>query len=160
MEKSEGGHFPPKKVQSEPAASAQVETDYPGKKLARQLDFTGFKGGGGIVPGKAPAGSFPEHAKQIQPQVMKSSQLKVSMKSTQLIRPQLQPQSQTQPQLQQHILLMPMQQTPVLPPHPSIRPLKPESPKARSRQSASEAKDGTPKKPKQCNCKHSRCLKL
>lgn len=37
---------------------------------------------------------------------------------------------------------------------------KPESPKARSGQSASEVKDGTPKKLKQCNCKHSRCLKL
>lgn len=31
---------------------------------------------------------------------------------------------------------------------------------SRSMQSSSEAKDGTPKKPKQCNCKHSRCLKL
>ncbi|XP_055824965.1 protein tesmin/TSO1-like CXC 5 isoform X2 [Solanum dulcamara] len=130
MDKSEGGHLPPTKAQSEPA-SAQVEADYPAKKLARQLDFTG---GGGSAPGQAPTASLSEHAKQIQPQ--------------------------TQPQLQQHILLMPMQQTPVLPPHPSIRPLKPESPKARSRQSSSEAKDGTPKKPKQCNCKHSRCLKL
>nr|GMD93327.1 protein tesmin/TSO1-like CXC 5 isoform X1 [Ipomoea batatas] len=37
---------------------------------------------------------------------------------------------------------------------------KPESPGARSRQNASEVKDGTPKKQKQCNCKHSRCLKL
>ncbi|KAK4370244.1 hypothetical protein RND71_009719 [Anisodus tanguticus] len=144
MEKSEGGDFPPKKAQSEPAASAHAGTDYPAKKLARQLDFTGSWGGGGSVP----AASLPKHAKQIQPQVMKSSQLTVSMKSTQLIRPQL----QTQPQLQQHVLVMPVQQTPVLPPHPSVRPL--------SRQNASEAKDDTPKKPKQCNCKHSRCLKL
>ncbi|XP_071729486.1 protein tesmin/TSO1-like CXC 5 isoform X2 [Rutidosis leptorrhynchoides] len=35
----------------------------------------------------------------------------------------------------------------------------PESPKTRPRQNA-EVKDGTPKKQKQCNCKHSRCLKL
>lgn len=115
MDKSEGGHLPPTKAQSEPA-SAQVEADYPAKKLARQLDFTG---GGGSAPGQSPTTSLLEHAKQIQPQVMNSNQLTVSMKSTQLIRPQ----SQTQPQLQQHILLMPMQQTPVLPPHPSIRPL-------------------------------------
>ncbi|KAL3332196.1 hypothetical protein AABB24_032676 [Solanum stoloniferum] len=138
MEKSEGGHFPTKKAESEPAR-VQVETDNPAKKLARQLDFTGG------VPGQALTVSLPEHANQIiQPEVIKSSQLTVSMKSTQLIRPQ--------PQLQQHILLMPMQQAPVLPPLPLIRPL--------SRQSSSEAKDGTPKKPKQCNCKHSRCLKL
>lgn len=138
MEKSEGGHFPPKMAESEPA-SVQVETDNPAKKLARQLDFTGG------VPAQALTVSLPEHANQIiQPELIKSSQLTVSMKSTQLIRPQ--------PQLQQHILLMPMQQAPVLPPQPLIRPL--------SRQSSSEAKDGTPKKPKQCNCKHSRCLKL
>nr|XP_033510957.1 protein tesmin/TSO1-like CXC 5 isoform X4 [Nicotiana tomentosiformis] len=156
MEESEGGDFPPKKAQSEPAAteaSAHVVTDYPAKKLARQLDFTGFGG--------AAAVALPEQAKQTQQQVMKSGQLSVSMKSTQMTRPQLQTQTQALPQSQQHhILLMPMQQTRVLPPHPSIRPVKPESPKARSRQSANEAKDGTPKKPKQCNCKHSRCLKL
>ncbi|KAJ0746690.1 putative transcription factor Tesmin family [Helianthus annuus] len=42
---------------------------------------------------------------------------------------------------------------------PPLRPVKIESPKARPRQNA-EIKDGTPKKQKQCNCKHSRCLKL
>ncbi|XP_015080429.1 protein tesmin/TSO1-like CXC 5 isoform X3 [Solanum pennellii] len=114
MEKIEEGHFPPKKAESE-AASVQVETDNPAKKLARQLDFTGG------VPGQALTVSLQEHANQI-----------------------IQPE--------QHILLMPMQQAPVLPPQPLIRPL--------SMQSSSEAKDGTPKKPKQCNCKHSRCLKL
>lgn len=36
---------------------------------------------------------------------------------------------------------------------------KPDSPKSRPR-SNSEVKDATPKKQKQCNCKHSRCLKL
>ncbi|KAE8671390.1 Protein tesmin/TSO1-like CXC 5 [Hibiscus syriacus] len=35
---------------------------------------------------------------------------------------------------------------------------KPEFPKAKPR--PNELKDGTPKKQKQCNCKHSRCLKL
>ncbi|XP_017220490.1 protein tesmin/TSO1-like CXC 5 [Daucus carota subsp. sativus] len=43
--------------------------------------------------------------------------------------------------------------------HPPMRPSKPDSPKARPKQN-SEVKDGTPKKQKQCNCKHSRCLKL
>ncbi|XP_004288832.1 PREDICTED: protein tesmin/TSO1-like CXC 5-like [Fragaria vesca subsp. vesca] len=36
---------------------------------------------------------------------------------------------------------------------------KPDSPKARPRPVV-DGKDGTPKKQKQCNCKHSRCLKL
>ncbi|KAI4380405.1 hypothetical protein MLD38_006601 [Melastoma candidum] len=44
-------------------------------------------------------------------------------------------------------------QTPVA----SLRKM--ESPKARPRANA-ELKEGTPKKPKQCNCKNSRCLKL
>lgn len=100
-----------KSAQSEPP-SAQVETDDSAKKLARQLDFMGFGGGDGCVPGQAQMASLPEHAKQIQSQVMKSSQLTVSMKSTQPKKPP--------PQLQQHILSMPMQQTP---PHPSLRPL-------------------------------------
>ncbi|KAM7515330.1 hypothetical protein LguiA_004913 [Lonicera macranthoides] len=44
-------------------------------------------------------------------------------------------------------------------PPPLIRPVKLESPRGRPRQNV-EVKDGTPKKQKQCNCKHSRCLKL
>ncbi|XP_076940456.1 protein tesmin/TSO1-like CXC 5 [Bidens hawaiensis] len=47
----------------------------------------------------------------------------------------------------------------VLPLLPPIRPTKIESPKARPRLNV-DIKDGTPKKQKQCNCKHSRCLKL
>ncbi|XP_042051076.1 protein tesmin/TSO1-like CXC 5 isoform X1 [Salvia splendens] len=60
------------------------------------------------------------------------------------------------------MLFMTMQQPPPPPPsHPSVRPSpKPESPRSRPAQSANEIKDGTPKKQKQCNCKHSRCLKL
>lgn len=37
---------------------------------------------------------------------------------------------------------------------------KPESPKSRGPRPIVEARDGTPQKKKQCNCKHSRCLKL
>lgn len=61
-----------------------------------------------------------------------------------------QPRSESQSQPQQVASLT----------HSSIRPLKPESPRPRPRQNLNEAKDGTPKKQKQCNCKHSRCLKL
>ncbi|XP_058763880.1 protein tesmin/TSO1-like CXC 5 isoform X1 [Vicia villosa] len=43
--------------------------------------------------------------------------------------------------------------------HASVRVGKPESPKPRSRPNF-EMKEGTPKKQKQCNCKHSKCLKL
>ncbi|CAL5186473.1 unnamed protein product [Lathyrus oleraceus] len=43
--------------------------------------------------------------------------------------------------------------------HSSVRVGKPESPKPRSRPNF-EMKEGTPKKQKQCNCKHSKCLKL
>ncbi|CAI8619781.1 unnamed protein product [Vicia faba] len=46
-----------------------------------------------------------------------------------------------------------------LPPLPSAKLGKPESPKSKSRPN-SETKDATPKKQKQCNCKHSKCLKL
>ncbi|CAN4096344.1 unnamed protein product [Withania somnifera] len=162
MEKSEGGDFPAKKVQSEVVASAVVHpvVDIPAKKLARQLDFTVF--------GQSPAAAFTDVAEKNQPLtqsiVMKSGPQIVPVKLTPLTRPQLQsPQSpsQSQSQQQQHMVLMPMKQAAAAPPtHPSIRPPKPESPRARPRQSASEVKDGTPKKQKQCNCKHSRCLKL
>lgn len=37
---------------------------------------------------------------------------------------------------------------------------KPESPISRPRPPIVEGRDGTPQKKKQCNCKHSRCLKL
>lgn len=46
---SEGGDFPPMEV-----ASSAV--DFPAKKLARQLDFTGFGG-----RGASPAAVLPDH---------------------------------------------------------------------------------------------------
>ncbi|CAL9122082.1 unnamed protein product [Musa textilis] len=45
------------------------------------------------------------------------------------------------------------------PSFPSITPGQPESPKSRPRL-LSDAKDGTPTRKKNCNCKHSKCLKL
>lgn len=65
------------------------------------------------------------------------------------------PQSQPQAQAQ-HPVTMPV---PPQTTHPSVRVVKPESPRSRPRPNI-DVKDGTPKKQKQCNCKHSRCLKL
>ncbi|KAK3210695.1 hypothetical protein Dsin_015401 [Dipteronia sinensis] len=125
MGEGEEGEFPPKKAQSETQGTA---ADFPAKKLARQLDFTGGFAGTVVLP---------EHP---QPQAVSAN-----------------PQPQPQPQQPQVVGL-----PPVPPPQatqPSVRVAKPESPKSRSRPNA-EVKEGTPKKQKQCNCKHSRCLKL
>ncbi|KAJ6381831.1 hypothetical protein OIU77_030486 [Salix suchowensis] len=114
-----------------PKKQQQSETaDFPAKKLARQLDFT--------------QGVLPNHPQsQLSPMV-------VTPLSAQC---QLQPHPQPQPQVVS-ILVSPQQQTQQ---QPAVRVVKPESPKSRPN---AELKDGTPKKQKQCNCKHSRCLKL
>ncbi|XP_057768131.1 protein tesmin/TSO1-like CXC 5 isoform X2 [Salvia miltiorrhiza] len=137
MEQREGDEFPPNKQpppQSE--ASSPAPADFPARKLVRQLDFTGFSASSSV--------ESPQLAQAMQPALQ---------------QPQLAKTSQP-PQM----LFMTMQQTPqpALPPaQHSIRPLlKPESPRMRPRQNVPEVKDGTPKKQKQCNCKHSRCLKL
>ncbi|KAL8498015.1 hypothetical protein ACS0TY_021383 [Phlomoides rotata] len=143
MEQRDGGDFPPKQLpppQSEAPPTAPA--DFPARKLVRQLDFTGFSGGAA-----ASSVENPQLGKtRAQPQLAKPSQPQTA---------QLQP-----PQT----LIMTMQQPPQLPvssAQHSIRSLsKPESPRARPRQNVNEVKDGTPKKQKQCNCKHSRCLKL
>ncbi|CAJ1936985.1 unnamed protein product [Sphenostylis stenocarpa] len=97
----EGSDCAPKNVlPNDVVGNALLSSDVPAKKLARQLDFTGF---GGIPP---------------QPPVV-----------------------------------LP------LPPSASVRVGKPESPKSRPRPGF-EIKEATPKKQKQCNCKHSKCLKL
>ncbi|XP_057505977.1 protein tesmin/TSO1-like CXC 5 [Actinidia eriantha] len=122
MEKGEGGDFPPKTAQSD------SPSDFPAKKLARQLDFTVFSSASAAVV-------LPDHPQQ---------------------SPGKPTPPQPQPTPQQQLLSTPKQSQ--LPLH-SIRPVKPESPRARARTSV-EVKDGTPKKQKHCNCKHSRCLKL
>ncbi|KAK7369933.1 hypothetical protein VNO80_11981 [Phaseolus coccineus] len=97
----EGSDCAPKNdVSNDVVANALLPSDVPAKKLARQLDFTGF---GGMPP---------------QPPVV-----------------------------------LP------LPSSASVRVGKPESPKSRPRPGF-EIKEATPKKQKQCNCKHSKCLKL
>ncbi|KAI7749352.1 hypothetical protein M8C21_026453 [Ambrosia artemisiifolia] len=110
-------------------------TDLPAaKKLARQLDFNNV-GGSGLVT--VASGVVQGHLQQ-QPVV-----------------------AQMQPRPQQIPVMAAMQQGHVgtAVQQPAIRPVKIESPKTRPRQNL-EMKDGTPKKQKQCNCKHSRCLKL
>ncbi|KAG2718425.1 hypothetical protein I3843_03G212400 [Carya illinoinensis] len=140
MGEGEGSDFPQKKAQSE-GTSASASTEAPAaKKLARQLDFTAFSGGGG-------SGSvvLPEHPQpQLQPQ-------------PQMVAATVTVASQTQP----HMMVMPVMAQPPPPhaAHPPLRVVKPESPKSKPRPN-SDVKDGTPKKQKQCNCKHSRCLKL
>ncbi|WCJ42497.1 Tesmin/TSO1-like CXC domain-containing protein [Euphorbia peplus] len=143
MGEGEGSEFPPKKAVSE----TQGGSDFPTKKLARQLDFTQ-----GNV-------SLPEHP-QSQPQppqpplpVPVPVQFPLAPKPAVVNSP-----SQPLPQLQQQQVIG----IPVAPPQqlPPVRAaVKPESPKSKPR-SSSEPKDGTPKRQKQCNCKHSRCLKL
>ncbi|CAI9758988.1 unnamed protein product [Fraxinus pennsylvanica] len=137
----EGGELPPKSSPQLDGAPAEAATDIPARKPARQLDFSG-----GAL--KSVSLAMTEHH---QPQqIPKPSQ-------PQLVKPRQLPKP---PQLQQQMIFMPNQQPPP-PTHPSVRPVvKPESPRARSRQNVNEVKDGTPKKQKQCNCKHSRCLKL
>ncbi|CAH1433151.1 unnamed protein product [Lactuca virosa] len=166
MEKGEGGgdlNFPPKKTQTEAAAAAAptTSTDFPAaKKLARQLDFNSV-GGSGSASVTATTVVFPDHPQRLMAGQMQ--QPPPSPSQPKLPPPQPQPQLHPHPQPHPHpIPLNPsMQQSHAATTHqqPPIRPVKIESPKARPRQTV-EIKDGTPKKQKQCNCKHSRCLKL
>ncbi|GMI89476.1 hypothetical protein like AT4G29000 [Hibiscus trionum] len=130
MGEEEGGEIPPKNVQSDTA-------DFPAKKLARQLDFTA--GFGGVSSGGV---NLPEHPQSTQRVGVPSSSAAITV---QQIKPPV------------------LATTPVVAAQPplttaSSRVVKPESPKTKPR--PNELKDGTPKKQKQCNCKHSRCLKL
>ncbi|XWS72041.1 hypothetical protein CRYUN_Cryun02cG0006800 [Craigia yunnanensis] len=138
MEEGEGGKFPPKKVQSDTA-------DFPAKKLARQLDFTAGFGGvssGGVV--------FPEHPQSTHGMVVAFTSAAAAAVTQQ------QQQQQIKPQMVATTPVAAAQSPPLT--TASTRVVKPESPKAKPR--PNELKDGTPKKQKQCNCKHSRCLKL
>uniref|UniRef100_A0A6N2KM82 CRC domain-containing protein n=1 Tax=Salix viminalis TaxID=40686 RepID=A0A6N2KM82_SALVM len=135
MGESEGSEFPPKKQQQQPE-----NADFPIKRLARQLDFT--------------QGVLPDHP-QSQPPPLQKSPLLVSPAAAQS-QSQSQPQSQLQLQPQVvEIQVEPQQQQQQQP----VRAVKPESPKSIPIPNT-ELKDGTPKKQRQCNCKHSRCLKL
>ncbi|XP_010254065.1 PREDICTED: protein tesmin/TSO1-like CXC 5 isoform X2 [Nelumbo nucifera] len=150
MEQGNGGDFPLKKLQSITTTGTVVATsDFPPKKLARQLDFTAFcSASAGVV--------LPEH-----PQPQPQSQLHPHPQAQP--QPQLHPHPQPQSQPQSQSLSQQQSQSPLQPqpslPRPSFSVVKPESPRSRPRPGI-EVKDSTPKKQKQCNCKNSRCLKL
>ncbi|OUZ99986.1 hypothetical protein BVC80_9069g106 [Macleaya cordata] len=112
MEKGDGGDFPPEKVQPDTTTGTGTGTvtvtassDFPLKKLARQLDFTAFcSASTGVV--------LPEHPQQQQQQQKK---------------PQPQPQAQSQPLPQAQPLphTQPLSQAQSLPPppRPSLLPV-------------------------------------
>ncbi|CAN0900124.1 Protein tesmin/TSO1-like CXC 5 [Linum grandiflorum] len=134
MEESEGGEFPPKNA---PQSDAQQPLDAPAKKLARQLDFT-----------HNTSVALSDHSQSdtavaVQP----IDKPLVPVAVTQSL-PYLVSVAASQPQNTQHEQGLPV-----------VNPENPDSPKSRPR-AATELKDATPKKPKQCNCKHSQCLKL
>ncbi|XP_065848636.1 protein tesmin/TSO1-like CXC 6 [Euphorbia lathyris] len=119
---------------------SEAIADFAPKKLARQLDFTAICRASANV-------ALSQHSKL---QSLPPSHLQTSLKQSQAVL-----QYQARPQ-----------QVPVLGriPHPVQKlPMqivhKQESLGSQVRNNV-EAKDGTPKKGKQCNCKNSRCLKL
>ncbi|WOL11041.1 protein tesmin/TSO1-like CXC 5 [Canna indica] len=104
---------------TQPAASPS--SDFPPRKLVRQLDFTAAALGG------APSSTTVAGALDLPP-------------------PQPRPSTTPLPISRPSIPSIPL-------------PVKLESPKSRPRP-LFEAKDGTPTRKKNCNCKHSKCLKL
>uniref|UniRef100_A0A1J3GTG6 Protein tesmin/TSO1-like CXC 6 n=3 Tax=Noccaea caerulescens TaxID=107243 RepID=A0A1J3GTG6_NOCCA len=117
-----------------PKREVSEESDIPPKTSARQLDFTGG------------SGSDVEHSQSNKAPVTSISSPAATA---------------TQPITGQGQSITATVVTPIPPSqsHAPIRIPKPESPKSKPRPVV-EARDGTPQKKKQCNCKHSRCLKL
>ncbi|XP_059460431.1 protein tesmin/TSO1-like CXC 5 isoform X3 [Corylus avellana] len=160
----------------------EKNSDFQPKKLARQLDFTGaYRGLANVA---LPECQDAQKQLESESQTQSHSQLESrrhpepQIKSPEHSQLQLQPQPQPQPQqprsplqLQQQPLLPQLQGRPQLGPMvnrshpmyklspPTLQAAKQESPTSRPRANI-EAKDGTPKKKKQCNCKSSQCLKL
>ncbi|CAH8322392.1 unnamed protein product [Eruca vesicaria subsp. sativa] len=133
-----GGEFPPKRDDV-----TTDESGFPAKTPARQLDFTG----GSL---SKPAASTDVVATEAKTVVVTPSVSSPMMMTTSRLHPVVRPTVQVatpNPPSQSQIL------------NPPIRLPKPESPKSRPRPIV-EGRDGTPQKKKQCNCKHSRCLKL
>ncbi|KAF8097772.1 hypothetical protein N665_0281s0035 [Sinapis alba] len=132
-----GGEFPPKKE------DVTAEYGFPAKTPARQLDFTGGSGEHSLSKPAAPTVVSTTVKTIVTPSVP-------SPVTTSRLHPVVRPTIQAatpNPPSQSQILNAPIR-------HP-----KPESPKSRARPIV-EGRDGTPQKKKQCNCKHSRCLKL
>ncbi|XP_075652151.1 protein tesmin/TSO1-like CXC 5 [Castanea sativa] len=144
MGEGEGSDFPPKKAQSDGPAACSSTTEAPAaKKLARQLDFTAFDSSGSATV------VLPEYP-QTQTVTVTVAVAAQSQPPQVLVRPVVAPPPPPPPPPPSTTTTQPLAQAPVR---------KPDSPKSRPKPN-SEVKDGTPKKQKQCNCKHSRCLKL
>ncbi|XVF35465.1 hypothetical protein REPUB_Repub18cG0148300 [Reevesia pubescens] len=167
----------------------ETVSDFAPKKLARQLDFTAVcraSANASLPDHSMHLQSQSPSPSQSQPQPQWQSQTPLQTKRLQQpqelqLRLYLQPQTvQSPPQPQLKTQSPTMQQVQTRPPPPPLHqvavvhrvphpvqklPLptfqmsKQDSPRSRPRAHA-EAKDGTPKKQKQCNCKNSRCLKL
>ncbi|GLT54005.1 hypothetical protein SLA2020_272390 [Shorea laevis] len=157
----------------------EKNSDFQPKKLARQLDFTG-------AYRALPNVALPEcQDAQKQLESKSPTQSHSLLESCRHPEPQMKSQAHSQPQphqprsplqlqLQQQPLLPQLQARPQLgpvvnrshpvyklppPTLPTLQAAKQESPRSKPLANI-EAKDGTPKKKKQCNCKSSQCLKL
>ncbi|CAA7046759.1 unnamed protein product [Microthlaspi erraticum] len=146
------GEFPPKKD------GVEEESGFPAKTPARQLDFTGASDGHSLSKATTAAPTVVTTEVKttiVIPSVPSSATATPTMTTTPLPPPAV-GISQVRP-----TVLMgtpnPPSQAQIL--NAPIRIPKLESPKAKPRPVV-EARDGTPQKKKQCNCKHSRCLKL
>ncbi|EOA18775.1 hypothetical protein CARUB_v10007372mg [Capsella rubella] len=133
-----GGEFPPKKD--------GVEEGFPAKNPARQLDFTG--GSDEHSLSKAATAPTVVATAAVKPIVPTSSVPSTIRPGMTIAIGQVRPVATT-PILPSQALIL----------NAPIRHPVPDSPQARARPIV-EARDGTPQKKKQCNCKHSRCLKL
>ncbi|XP_031256609.1 protein tesmin/TSO1-like CXC 5 [Pistacia vera] len=155
-------------------------SDFAPKKLARQLDFTVCRASANAILSEQ---SIKSHSQPQQSQSHPKSQKEVELQVASLPQPQPQPhvQLQLQPESQLQVQWQIRSQPQVTPqwqarpqqaammhriPHPvqklqmpTPHMAKQESPRSQPRGN-NEAKDGTPKKHKQCNCRNSRCLKL
>ncbi|XVE53725.1 hypothetical protein DITRI_Ditri03aG0025500 [Diplodiscus trichospermus] len=166
----------------------ETVSDLAPKKLARQLDFTAVcrASANATLPDhpmhiQSQSQAQPQwqskspmqmkHHPQPQQQELQMRLLVPPQTGQSPPLPQLKPQSSPLPQVPtrpppppppqpQQVAAVyrvphPIQKLPL----PTFQSSKQESPRSRPR-SHTEAKDGTPKKQKQCNCKNSRCLKL
>ncbi|KAI3898921.1 hypothetical protein MKW92_015511 [Papaver armeniacum] len=187
MEKVDGGKdFPPEKGESETTKTNTeggntVNGTTVLKKLARQLDFTALSSSSSSTSNSSttptpkttstttPVAILPKPHPQQQQQQQQNQIPQPKGPSIQQ-RPQTPlPVPHVKSSLSSSPAVPPaksLSSSPFVVPPPPPPPLvarpalvKTESPGARPRANA-EVKDGTPKKPKQCNCKNSRCLKL
>ncbi|KAK7858134.1 protein tesmin/tso1-like cxc 5 [Quercus suber] len=151
----------------------ETNSDSAPKKSARQLDFSPQKPQPQL---QMRSQSLSQPQPQQQPLSPLQSQSQLQLRPHAPMLPQLQPRPPPPPPMspQWHVRLPLPPLSPQLQPRPPQQPVlrshpvhklpipavtKQESPRPKPRANA-EAKDSTPKKQKQCNCRSSRCLKL